>query len=166
MFDTQSIESNSTLHQHNLWDFSLFSAWIERLRINWKVFGRLWDVHVACPRILIDHMYHIWRSTSNTKCHVIFSKKQKTVNWPLHFLFKCHLNITCLVEHINSNLTCQLMSNFFFTSQHYLSKSKLCMSIDLQFFLVQVFHVKIQKLANFLSKLHIGRHACLPKSKG
>ena len=38
------------------------------------------------------------RSTS--MCHVTFLKTKMNVNWYLHILLKCHLNVTCLVVHV------------------------------------------------------------------
>ena len=35
----------------------------------------------------------MWRATPNPKCHVTFSKTKLNVNWHLHSIPKCHLNI-------------------------------------------------------------------------
>ena len=42
------------------------------------------------------------RSTSNPKCHVMFSITKMNVNWHLHFLLKWHLNVTCLAVRVIS----------------------------------------------------------------
>jgi hypothetical protein len=35
----------------------------------------------------------MWRATPNPKCHMTFSKTKLNVNWHLHFIPICHLNI-------------------------------------------------------------------------
>ena len=46
---------------------------------------------------------------------------------------------------------------FFLYKSHYMSKSKLCVSIDVHFIFVQVFCMSnIKKLAKPLSKIHTG----------
>ena len=37
--------------------------------------------------------FFFWPSTSNPKCHVTFSKTKMNVNWHIHFIRKCHLNL-------------------------------------------------------------------------
>ena len=91
----------------------------------------------------------IWRSTSIPKCHVTFSKTKMNVNGHLHMLLKCHLNVTCLVVCVIS-ISKVLIDIWFFSSQviHYMSKSKLCVSIDMHFIFVQVFVCQMPKTCN------------------
>ena len=39
---------------------------------------------------IVKHTLQLW-------CHMLFSKTKMNVNWHLHSLLKCHLNVTCLV---------------------------------------------------------------------
>ena len=95
----------------------------------------------------------IWCSTSSLKCHVMFSKKKKNVNWHPHVLLNCHLNVTCLVVHVI------LISKVSMD----MSISKLCLSIDVHFFLCASFCVSnvknlwklCQKYTLRLIRLHI-----------
>ena len=81
--------------------------------------------NLVCPHEQCVYLTNfIWSLTSNPNCHVTFSKTKMNVNWHLHFLFKCHLNVICLVVHV-------------------ISISKV--SIDVRFFSSQVtLHDKIQ----------------------
>jgi hypothetical protein len=49
-----------------------------------------WSRHASMCVCLTNFM---WRATPNPKCHVAFSKLKLNVNWHLHFIPKCHLNI-------------------------------------------------------------------------
>ena len=90
----------------------------------------------------------IWHSTSNPKCHVMFSKTKKNVNWHLNILLKCHLNVTCLVVRVISIFKVPIDVWFFLCTSHTTkSKSKLCVLIDVHFiFLCKFLHVECKKL--------------------
>ena len=105
----------------------------------------------------------IWRSTSNPKCHMMFSKTKRNVNWHLHCLLKCHLNVTCLIMRVISICKVSIDVWFFsFTSHIDMSKSKLCMPIDVQFIFVQFFVCQLSKTCKKLvEKTHWLRHPSL-----
>ena len=98
----------------------------------------------------------IWRSTWNSKCHVTFSNTKMNINWHLHFLLKCHHNVTCLVVHDMSICKVSIdMCGFFPPKSHYMSKSKSCVSIAMQLIFVQVFECQIAKTCkNFVKHTH------------
>ena len=51
---------------------------------------------------------------------------------------------------------CQLTCGFVLDKSHYMSKSRLCMSIDVHFVLCKFLCVKCQKLAKTLSNMYTG----------
>ena len=89
--------------------------------------------HFMCKQCVCLTNFN-WRSTSNPKCHVTFSKTKMNVNWHLHFLLKCHFNITCLVIRVISISKVSIHAWFFLQKSHSMSNSKLCMSMDMHFF--------------------------------
>ena len=53
-------------------------------------------------------------------------------------------------------LVCQLTCAFFLHKSQYVSTSKMCVSIDVHLFFVQVLRVKTEKLAKTLSNIYTG----------
>ena len=75
-----------------------------------------WEVQCVCLTNFI------WHWTSNPKCHMTFSNMKLSVNWYLHFLLKCHLNVTCLVIHVISIWKVSIDVWFFLHKSYYMSK--------------------------------------------
>jgi hypothetical protein len=72
------------------------------------------------------------------------------------FFLKCHFNVTCLIVCVIFKfLKCQLTYGFFFDKSHYMSKFKLCVSMDVHFYFVQVFaRQKPKTCKNFVKHIH------------
>ena len=97
----------------------------------------------------------IWRSTSNPRCHVTFSKTKINVNWHLHFHLKCHLNVVCLVVRVISIFKVSIDAWVFsFTSHTTCQNLNYVCQLMCNFILFKFLHVKCQKLAKTLSKIH------------
>ena len=107
------------------------------------------ECHTGCctglrPMCMFDKFHLTFNS--NPKCHMMFSKTKRNVNWHLHCLLKCHLNVTCLIMRVISICKVSIDVWFFsFTSHIDMSKSKLCMPIDVQFIFVQFFVCQLSK---------------------
>ena len=113
----------------------------------------------SSPPVCIFDEFH-WRSTSTSKCHVIH---QFNFNWHLHFLLKCHLNVTCLVIRVISISKASIDVWFFLLHEsHYMSNSKSCMSIDVYFMLAQVFACQtfVKNLQKLWQKYTLILHSC------
>ena len=95
----------------------------------------------------------IWHSTSNPKCHVMFSRTKMNVNWHLHFLLKCHLIVTCLLVHVNWRLV------FSFTSHTTCHILNCAWQLTHEAFLCKLLLVNCQKLCQKIHaacNLHVG----------
>ena len=80
------------------------------------------------------------------------------------FSFKCHLNVICLIVRVISFCEASIDVSFFFLHKsHYVSKSKLCVSIDVHFIFVRVFACQISKTCKFFCQKHtlITYFACM-----
>ena len=97
-----------------------------------------------------------WCSTSYPKCHTTFSKTKMNVDWHLHFLLKYHLHFTCLVACVIS-MSIDIWFNFFLchTTCQILNCVCHCVKLHAFFFQCKFLHVKCEKLAKTLSKIHI-----------
>ena len=85
------------------------------------------------------------------------------VNWHLHFLLKCHLNVTCLVVcAISMSIDVWVFIFLFFYMSHYTLDSKfvgVIVSIDIHFF-VQVFVCQMSKTCkNFVKNTQCSSYA-------
>ena len=60
-----------------------------------------------------------WRSTSNPKCHMMFSRNKMNLNQHLHFTLKCHLNVTYLVVHVVTISNVSIDKSFSFLHKSY-----------------------------------------------
>ena len=111
--------------------------------------------------------------TTSTVCmfykfHLTFSKTKTNVNGHLHFLLKCHLNVTCLVVRVVSisKASTNVWVSFLHKS-HNMSKSKLCMSIDVHFIFCASFCISnaknLQKLCQKYT-LHFNFHLTYHKT--
>ena len=98
----------------------------------------------------------IWHTVLNPKCHVMFSKIKMNINWHLPFFLKCHFNVTRLVVRVISISKVSIDVWFFFLHKsHYMSKSTLCVSIDVHFIFMQVFVCQMSKICkNFVTNTH------------
>ena len=102
----------------------------------------------------------IWRSSSNPKCHMTFSINKKWMSSDTYIFVQ---NFT-LMFHMPSNtchsqfVKCQV--GFFLHKSHYMSKSKVCVSIDVHFICVWVFACQILKSCKkFVKNTHcLGWH--------
>ena len=112
--------------------------WVDCLNLKVAWGGEQWNQCVCLT-------YFIWRSTSNPKCHVTFPKTKMNVHWHLRFLLKCELNVTCLVVRVISISKVSIDVCLFLHESHCMSKSKLCVSIDVQFIFLQVFTCQMSK---------------------
>jgi hypothetical protein len=85
-----------------------------------------------------------------------------SVNWHLHFLLRCHLNVTCLV--IRAISICEVPTYMWFIlhKSHYCQKSELCVSIDMHFnYFCESFGVSNwKKLAETLWQIHTVGNPC------
>jgi hypothetical protein len=93
-------------------------------------------------------MFNKFHLTFNFKSKVsrdVFKNKnecQSASTFSSKMSLQCHMsNSMCHFRF----LKCQLMCGFFFDKSHYMSKYKLCVSIDMHFIFVQVFACQTQK---------------------
>ena len=129
-----------------LQNFVFLSFFLSEFRgLWWRVFGGsvyVWQMSLDIQLQIQSVTWH-------------FQKQKMNINWHLHFLLKCHLNVTCLGIHVISISKCQLACGFFFHKSHYMSHSKLCMSIDVHFIFVQVSACQMSKACkNFVKHTH------------
>ena len=118
-------------------------------------------LHLAHQRVLESMcMFDNFQLTCNFKSKVsrdVFKYKNECQSTST-FLPKCHLNVICLVVRVIS--VCKVLIDawfFFLHKSHYMSISKLCMSIDMHFIFVRVFACQISKTCkNFVKKIHTG----------
>ena len=98
------------------------------------------------PAVCMFDKFHFQSVTSIPKCRVMFSESknicQLTSTFFLKILPQCHMSSsTCYFnfECVNWQVV------IFFTSHTTLSNSKLCMSIDVHFYFMQVFACQMSK---------------------
>ena len=85
-------------------------------------------------------------------------KNKKNVNGYLHFIFRCHINIICLVVCVISISKVLNDVWVYFHKSHYMSKSKLCVPHWCAIYFCTSFCVSnIKKLQKQLSKIHISK---------
>ena len=102
---------------------------------------------------------YVWQISCDIQLQIqsvmwYFRKQEMNVNWHLHFLLKCHLNVTWLVVCPISNSDVSI-DVWFFSSQ--VTFQIVCVNwcaFSFLFFLCTCLWVNCQKLARTLSKLH------------
>lgn len=93
------------------------------------------------------------------------------VNWHLHFLLKCHLNVVCLVVHVISISNVSIYMWVFSFTSHTTYQSLYCacqliLSLFSFFFHLQVFACQMSKTCRNFVKIHIDSYSDLfPSSK-
>ena len=130
--------------------FSFGKQWIWVL-YDWTYFKD----DIICIRAMCMFDKFHWSSTSNRKCHMTFSKTNMNINWHLHFLLKCHLNVTCLVAHVIPISKVSIDVWFIcFTSHTTCQILNYACQLTWILFLCKFLCVKCQKLAKTLLKIY------------
>jgi len=99
---------------------------------------------------MFDNFYFTFNLKSKVLCDVFINKMN--VDCHSQFFLRCHLNVTCLLVCVISISKVSINVWFFLHNSHYMSKSKLCVSIDVQFIYVQVFACQMSKTCNIFVK--------------
>ena len=92
----------------------------------------------------------IWHSTSDLKCHVMFSKWK----WMSIDIYIFLLNVTRLIVRVISISKVSLDVCFFVHKSHSMQNLNCAYQMTCSLFLCKFCHVKCQKLAKTLSKIH------------
>ena len=103
-------------------------------RVDWNLCNVFWRRNWC--------LCFIWRSISNPKTDMMFTKNKTKIlcNWHLHFFYYGHLIVTCLVVHVNSNSNVSIDAWPFLHNSHYMSfLNCACQLMCLFFVCVQVF---------------------------
>ena len=100
--------------------------------------------------VCMSDKFHLMLN-SKSKVSRNFLKKNE-YNGHLHLLLKCHLNVTCIVVHVTTISYLSIGVWFFLHKSHYVSNSKLCMSIELPFFEATFACLVSKKIQNLCQK--------------